>query len=208
MNLSASKIKEVYLKKGYSWDEKKPIIGGIRSSMNVPNVFNDVLFLIIPGKVEKYYTITTDPGTTYLKHPINPKGCFIMKPGQHKDCWSLGYHQHKADHKALRQVGNITGYRDNDKDAEFDMVTGTEETSAGNGVNCHGTKKGYVTKEVGPWSAGCQVFLVWMEKEEFINFLCEWEKANKSFWKKITDWVFGTSGIRYTYTLLEEKDFA
>lgn len=208
MNLSANKIKEVVLKKGYVWYEDRPNIIGIRSSMNVPNVFNDVMALIIPGKVEKYYPITTDPGTTYLIHPINPKGCFILKAGQHKDCWHLGYHQGKLDHRALRQCGIMTGHRDNDKDGIIEMVPGTEESGSGFGVNCHGATKDQDTKSVGPWSAGCQVHFRWSNKEEMINILCEWEKANKSFWRKCVEWVFGKSGVTYTYTLLDEKDFA
>lgn len=207
MNISKEIIKKALLKKGYKWYDDRPNIIGIRSSMNIPNVFNDVECLFIDKtNTEKYYPITTDPGTTYLINPINPKGCFVLKPGQYIDCWHLGYHHQKKDHRALRQCGTMTGYRDNDKDGIIEMVPGTEETATSFGVNNHGATKNIETKNVGPWSAGCQVFASWKHKEEFIDILCEWEKANKSFWKKITSWIFGTSGIKYSYTLLDEKD--
>lgn len=208
MNITLAKIKIVMALKGYKWFDDRPNIISIRSKMNVPNIFNDILLLSYQkANIEKYYSITTDPGTTYLAKPINDKGCFILKPGQYVNCWALGYHQSKTDHMALRQVGNMTGYRDNDKDNEFDMIPGTEETGYAFGVNCHGAVKNADTKQVGPWSAGCQVFMRWKEKEEFVSIIIDFEKKNKSLWKKIVEWVFGKSGITYSYTLLEEKDF-
>jgi hypothetical protein len=191
MNLTAEKIKEVTQKKGYKWFNTELNIVGIRSSMNVPNVFNDVLCVILEkDSVAKFYPITTDPGLTYLVHPINPKGCFILKPGQYIDCWKSDFHQGKKDHRALRQCGPMTGYRDNDKDTIIEMLPQYEESGSAFGVNCHGAVKYADTKVVGPWSAGCQVHSRWSNKEEMMDLVDKYKPARN----------------RFTYTLIEEKD--
>lgn len=191
MNLTVDAIKQVIQKKGYKWFNTELNIIGIRSSMNVPNVFNDILCVIYePAGIAKFYPITTDPGLTYLVSPLNPKGCFILKPGQYIDCWKSDFHQGKADHRALRQCGTMTGYRDGDKDNVIEMIPGTEETGSGFGVNCHGAVKNADTKVVGPWSAGCQVHSRWSNKEEMMDLVDKYKPARN----------------RFTYTLIEEKD--
>jgi hypothetical protein len=191
MNLTVDAIKQVIQKKGYKWFNTELNIVGIRSSMNVPNVFNDILCVINePANIAKFYPITTDPGLTYLVSPLNPKGCFILKPGQYIDCWKSDFHQGKPDHRALRQCGTMTGYRDGDKDNVIEMIPGTEETGSGFGVNCHGAVKDADTKTVGPWSAGCQVHSRWSNKEEMMSLVDKYKPARN----------------RFTYTLIEEKD--
>lgn len=207
--INIAKLKEVIAKKGYVWIEDKPHIIGIRTKLQVPDVFNDVIILVYKDTLFTT-TFTTEPGTTYQKKLLNPKGCWVMMPAQMIDAYSLGYHQNKTDHLALRSVGKIFGLREDDKDgivlndknAVASWVDGTTV-----GANIHGANKTGATKTIGPWSAGCQVIDHWLKKEELIKLLIEFEKANKSLWKTIIEWVFGKSGIRYTYTLLEEKDF-
>jgi len=48
-----------------------------------------------------------------------------------------------------------------------------------------------ITKNIGPWSAGCQVHASWANKEEMVT-ICEKFKQ--------------PTGNRFTYTLINEKD--
>ena len=136
------------------------------------------------------YAITTDPGLYYQKVKLlSSKGCAVVKPGQYLNCYQLGFHK-KNDHKALVQTGGkITVYRDNDRDGIAENL-GVEE-SGFFGCNIHGAKKLTKTDKIGAYSAGCQVFEDWFQKEQFIG-ICEQFKT--------------TNGNKFTYTLLEEKD--
>lgn len=210
MQITIDTLKKAIAKKGYKWFDNKPHIIAVRTNLQVPDVFNDVIFLVYKDTLMSAIC-TTEPGVAYQKKLLTPKGCWVMMPAQMEDAFALGYHQGKADHTCLKSVGKIFGLREddkdgilfNDKDAVATWVDGTTV-----GSNIHGAQKAGATKYVGPWSAGCTVLNLWKNKEEFIKFLIEFEKANKSLWKTITEWVFGKSGIRYTYTLLNESDLA
>jgi hypothetical protein len=191
MTLTKEIVQSAILRLGYTWYSDVTMIVGIRSALNVPNVFNDILCLFMPDGTERYYPITTEPGTTYLVKPINGKGCAVLKEGQYLNVWQLGFHQGKPDHKALRQCGMFTVYRDNDKD-EIAEPIGIEDTGSGFGINCHGANKNIDTTKIGPWSAGCQVFSRWGHKEEMMGLLESWEAGRK--------------GIKYHYTLINERD--
>ncbi|MBA3706161.1 MAG: hypothetical protein H0W84_09755 [Bacteroidetes bacterium] len=242
MELTISTLNKTITKLGYKWFSDRPNIIGIRTSLQVPDVFNDFLCVVfkqpeIPanysvlnkqkwlnkwgykgkdgkpltedGKVGsntnfalaqlnndknkerlKIYVITTDPGLYYQTVKIlNAKGCAIIKPGHYLNCYQLGKHI-RPDHKALIQTGGkITVYRDNDRDGIAENL-GVEETGFF-GCNIHGAKKLTKTDKIGAYSAGCQVFEDWFQKEEFIT-LCEQFKE--------------TTGNKFTYTLIEEKN--
>jgi hypothetical protein len=242
MTLDIEKLKAAVAKKGYKWFDNLNIVG-IRTTMQVPDVFNDVLCvtwlqiampssltiankqkwlndnlfygkdgqpLSLDGKVGantqyaldeynkwvgkhrmKSYTITTDPGTYYLEHPVTSLGSAVLKPGQYLNAWKLGYHKQSQDHPALVQIGNVTVYRDNDKDNVAEESKTTETGLFG--INIHGANKNGITSSIGKWSAGCQVFCEWTKKEEFLKICKMYEKAN---------------GNKFTYTLLQEKDFS
>jgi len=194
MNLDIHTLKSAIEKKGYTWYTDRPNIIGIRSALNVPDVFNDVLCISYPQngqEVFKTYPITTDPGVHYQKKLLNSGGCAVLKCGQYKDAYAVGLHQNKETHKALVQVGKVTVYRDNDLDGIAE-AEGKEETGLF-GVNIHGANNGTVTKTIGPWSAGCQVHALWSNKEEMI-FICEAFK--------------GITKNRFTYTLINESDLS
>lgn len=242
MNLTIEKLKNAIQKLNYKWFNDAPNIIGIRSTLQVPDIFNDYICLVfvqptIPGNystlqkqkwlnkwgyigsngkplaedgkagtntnyaLEQYgrdvkkerlivYVITTDPGLYYQKVKLlSSKGCAVLKPGQYLNCYQLGFHK-KNDHKALVQTGGkITVYRDNDRDGIAENL-GVEE-SGFFGCNIHGAKKLTKTDKIGAYSAGCQVFEDWFQKEQFIG-ICEQFKPN--------------TGNKFTYTLLEEKD--
>jgi hypothetical protein len=240
MKIEIQNLKDTLSAKGYKWDSKLNIIG-IRTTLQVPNVFNDLICVVwkqgeMPSKLSssdvqmwlnknlyvgangkalsldgnigpntefalqhykdtvgkeriKTYTITTDPGTYWLLHPLNSKGAAVLKPGQWENCWAMGFHKNKPDHPALVQIANISVYRDGDKDTIAEK-TKTVETGLF-GINIHGSNKTGVTPSIGKWSAGCQVFQEWSNKEEFLS-ICKMFKEEKK--------------NKYTYTLIEEGD--
>ena len=208
MKITIDTLKQAIAKKGYKWFDNKPHLIAVRTNLQVPDVFNDVIFLVYKDTLMSAIC-TTEPGVAYQKKLLNPKGCWVMMPAQMEDAFALGYHQGKVDHMCLKSVGKIFGLRDGDLDGiAGNSGTASWQEGSGIGANIHGAQKAGATKYIGPWSAGSTVLNLWKSKEEFIKFLIEFEKANKSLWKTITEWVFGKSGIRYTYTLLNESDLA
>lgn len=192
MNLSIDILKSTLQKKGYKWFYDRPNIIGIRSTLNVPDIFNDILCLVYyeNGKeILRSYPITTEPGVYYQKNPLNSDGCAVLKPGQYFESYSIGLHQNKPTHKALIQTGKVTVYRDNDKDGVAEEQG--KEDSGLFGVNIHGAMNNTVTQKIGPWSAGCQVFAIWSQKEELINICENFKPITKN---------------KFTYTLIKESD--
>jgi hypothetical protein len=107
------------------------------------------------------------------------------------DAYSPGLHQGKADHRCLRSTGMIFGLRDGDLDGKAGN-SGTPTWVDGKtvGANVHGANKAGITKQIGPWSAGCQVHNDWKKKEEMMD-ICE------KIYPKVK---------KFTYTLLLEAD--
>jgi len=192
MQITIDTLKKAIAKKGYKWFDNKPHVIGIRTNLQVPDAFNDVLCVVYKDKLITAIC-TTEPGTTYQKKLLNPKGCWVMMPAQMEDAYAIGLHQGKADHVCLKSVGKIYGLREDDKDGiplnDKDAVASWQEGS-GIGANIHGANKAGITKYVGPWSAGCQVINDWKKKEEIMDFL-------KTF-----------GPVRFTYTLITESDLA
>lgn len=200
MKIDIPALKSVIADKQYKWFEDQPNIIAIRSNLQVPDVFNDPFFIVYKENgIEKLFTavVTTEPGTTYQKKLLNEKGCWVMDPAQMIDAYSPGLHQGKADHRCLRSTGKIFGHREddrdgvlfNDKNALSMWVDGTTV-----GANIHGAyHKDDVdlTRNVGPWSAGCQVHERWSKKEQMMDIITKLYPNLK----------------KVTYTLLVEKDF-
>jgi len=135
---------------------------------------------------------TTNPGAYWMNNPMSKLGTAILKPGQWVDCWSRGFHQQKADHRALVQTAKITVYRDNNKDSYYQLNENQVETGLF-GINIHGSGKLAPSKQIGKWSAGCQVFSNW-ENKEFVMDICD-------------NYVKATNN-KFTYTLINEKDLS
>jgi hypothetical protein len=161
---------------------------GIRSNTSVPNVFNDsinVLFTDNTGRLaSQSWIATTDPGTYWLKSPMNPQGTAILKPGQYIGSHALGMHRGK--YLALVQVRPITVIRDFNRDGKTDYSTGREETGLF-GINIHRALASGTTKTIDNFSAGCQVFA---NADDFSVFLQLAERHKN---------LYGNS---FTYTLL------
>lgn len=164
------------------------IVGERKDSTNA-NSFDDKLFVFWKNDNNnwdgKEYSITTDPGTYWLKNPMNVSGTAILKAGQYINSHKLGYH--KGQYKALVQSNPLTVFRDYDRNAILDFNNGKEQTGLF-GINIH--KASNVTSEVNKWSAGCQVF---KNADDFQNFM---ELAEKHKEK---------NGDNFTYTLIDER---
>jgi hypothetical protein len=191
--ITIDSLKKTIAKLGYKWFEDLPNIIGVRSALNAPDVFNDLIFIVYSQNgVEKLFsaTITTDPGVTYQVKPMNPNGCAVLPPGQYINDYKSGFHQGKQDHRALIEVGKIQVARDNDKDGIAE-IEGKLLEEGYFGVNIHGAMKNTDTTKIGPWSAGCQVHSRWSKKEEMMDIVDRYTHVNKGL---------------VTYTLIEEKD--
>ena len=134
-------------------------------------------------------SITTDPGTYYLNHPLNTLGTAVLKTGQYLKSHALGFHKQRQDHPALVQVGNLTVYRDTDLDEIAETMGMKEYTGTGFGINIHRSNLDGTTQNINKWSAGCQVFQRY-DDHAFVLRICENFRTH--------------TGNRFTYTLIDE----
>jgi hypothetical protein len=244
MNITIDILKNTISKKGYKWYTDRPNLIGIRTTLDVPDSFNDFFCLVysipvmngslslkekqawlnrwgfigangkklaedgVAGKntdyaMQKYSEVvgketlkifpnTTNPGVYWLNNPMSKLGTAVLKANQWVDCWSLGFHQRKSDHRALVQTGKVTVYRDNNKDNNYQLNEAKVESGLF-GINIHGSGKLKPSTQIGKWSAGCNVFSNWSHKE-FVMDICQNFKT--------------TTGNKFTYTLLDEKDLS
>ncbi|MFH0736157.1 MAG: hypothetical protein V1773_17115 [bacterium] len=181
---------ELIKRKNYSLytEPKRLNITGIRSVNRTVNLFNDLFWVFwMEGTEQKSFSMigTTDPGLTYLKKLLNPKGTGILVPGQYD--YKLGLHKGKI--KAFVQDGPVKLYRDKNKDDIMDMNPNTID-SGYYGVNIHPTSV-FNPKFIGPWSAACQVP---QNKEEFAYLIALAEEHKKLY------------GNKFKYTLLLEEE--
>ena len=159
MMISYANIKALYGKKGYPFysSEFDLNLFGFRNQSPVVDTFDDILgaaWIDADGKGNcAIFSGTTKPGIDWLQNPMAATGTAIVKAGYYPSLWTPGDHH---GYRALVQNGDVTVYRDNNRDGKIDLIPGTEET--GNfGINMHhaGLTDG---DEVGKYSAGCQVF--------------------------------------------------
>jgi len=170
---------------------------GVRSSSRRAGGFDDELHVVykeLPNVwVDAVFTITTDPGLTYLHDPMRRSGCAILLPGQYRRSHRIGVH--KGRYAALVQDKPMRIVRDVNRDAILDVETRLDEAIEGVfGINIHAADTNPFDNldpsrvEVGAWSAGCQVFKDSKEYREF------WSLVQRS------SRVYGKS---FTYTLLD-----
>lgn len=186
-------VKEALQKKGYKIFMRPYELNiiGVRSDNVKPNSFDDVIYVFFQDKVGKLtqhkFSATTDPGTYWLKNPMNPQGTAILKEGQYIGSHGMGMHRGK--YLALVQKRPVTVMRDYDRNATLDFLNGKPDTGLF-GINIHRASENGTTKTVDQYSAGCQVFA---NATEFILFLslCEKHKA-----------LYGND---FTYTLIDER---
>ena len=159
---------------------------GLRKQSGRANTFDDLMTLTytVGGKWRFHaWPCTTDPGGKYLGKPMNMIGTAIVKPGQYRGSHKLGIHGASKSwaHEALVQCGTLKVWHDANKDEAVDYGL-AETTSYGtSGLNIH--------RNLGDFSAGCQVFRDRVDFDEFMHLA------------KLQ--INGKLGNRYTYTLLD-----
>ena len=195
MTYTREQIEKAVKDKGYLYfagakDYDVNIIG-VRNSapgQKVTNIFDDKMTLSYRVDEKWFYhewDNTTEPGKKGVMQFHNAKGVARLVPGQYRGVYAISKHQGKYE-ALCQRLGNVTVWRDKNKDMSFDEV----ETDTGMfGINIH--KAGTVSNFVENWSEGCQVFKRVKDFDEFMKII---NKA-KDF-----------HGNHFTYTLIESKD--
>ena len=179
------------LNKGYDVN-----IVGVRNSKTkgrVTNAFDDTLTISykIDGEWQYHeFNCTTDPGSHWVENILNEKGVAILKPNQYRGSHKLDFHQGR--YLALRQKSDVTVYRDNDRDNNYDLNESKTDTGVF-GINIHRAtgRSGGKSIRVDKWSAGCQVIA---DNDDWHTFLGICQSARE---------IHGNS---FSYTLIESKD--
>ena len=179
------------LNKGYDVN-----IIGVRNSKTkgrVTNAFDDTLTISykIDGEWQYHeFNCTTDPGSHWVENLLNEKGVAILKPNQYRGSHKLDFHQGR--YLALRQKSEVTVYRDNDRDNNYDLNESKTDTGIF-GINIHRAtgRSGGKSIRVDKWSAGCQVIA---DNDDWHTFLGICQSARE---------IHGNS---FSYTLNESKD--
>lgn len=130
--------------------EQPFMLVGVRSKDNLPNVFDDRMYLVSNSNFASF-NCTTEPGNNWLKTLMNPKGAAVLKPGSYK----FKFGTHHNDYECLVQAEEVVVYRDNDLDsiAEEQGI----EDRGWFGIHIHRANATGTSKLVDKWSAGCQV---------------------------------------------------
>jgi len=191
-------MRALYKRKGYVFIEDGvyiPNIMGVRSTNINSNEFNDIGVCaykdIYKNWCIDYFNMTTDPGVYYRKNTLNVAGTGILAPQQIIDGFKLGLHRGK---KALVQNKPFLVYRDNNKDDKLDL-----DNIVWAGVECgfnfHGAidSRIIISKNVGKFSAGCQV-VQFSSKFQLILDVCNLAKKYNVI-------------SAFNYVLVEENEF-
>jgi predicted chitinase len=145
-----------------------------------PNYFNDVRMVIeiLNGKpkILGCWEATTEPGSYWTYHPMNPKGAARIAFGQYK-AWKLGRHGNSEPHEALVQAANLTVCRDFNKD--FSRTGDKLDTGSSFGINQHW---GYDLPHNNVYnaSAGCLVGRTRQGHREFMRIIKQDKRYQKN----------------------------
>ena len=167
---------------------------GIRNSETlgkVTNKFDDLMTISYIDHDMNWqyheYPCTTDPGDDWTNNPMGSTGVAILKPGQYRGSHKIRLHQGK--YEALGQKSDVTVYRDNNRDDNYDLNESKTDTGIF-GINIHRATRhaGKTSTYVDKWSAGCQVIAA---NDDWHKFLKICKKARE---------IHGNS---FSYTLIE-----
>jgi hypothetical protein len=173
-------------------------IVGVRNGMNTSINFDDELAFFYyddSGRLSgKVCPATTDPSIFYLKDPmvsVRDKGTAILKSGQYIDTYKIDWHGSTSKYLALCQrLRPVIVIRDNDRNDLLNFFADTESGFFGINIHRASRNKNNVA-EIGPDSAGCQVFQNEADFDEMMRL------ANISSERY---------GNVFTYTLIDNRD--
>lgn len=134
---------------------------GVRSQDDLPNRFDDKIYLFKGEEFVLVTSATTNAGTPTLRQfeKVNKDGAAVLKADEwYYNVWKYGKHNGKVE--ALLQLGNkVTVYRDTDKDDKSEEQGKLQ--SGYFGINFHPNtydlSKKVTSSSIGWFSAGCQV---------------------------------------------------
>lgn len=133
---------------------------GVRSLDDIPNTFDDKIYLFKGEEFVLVTSATTNAGTPTLRQfeKVNKDGAAVLKADEwYHNVWKYGKHNGKVE--ALLQLGNkVRVYRDTDKDSKSEEQGKLQEGYFGINFhpNTYDLSKPSGTN-IGWWSAGCQV---------------------------------------------------
>lgn len=209
-------------------DNSKPFnlnIWAVRNTIQKAGEFDDLQIVFWKNQAGQWaysqYVCTTDPSDLYLFNPINAKGTAIVKPGQYRGLWELGYHKGHSDHPALVQRRPVVVIRDYNKDDILDVtpknlseyskvISGSNPSSytitythyvtnhtyiediGYFGINNHRAHRNVIKKAIGNYSAGC---IVQNNPDHYYNEFIPLIKNSIKSW-----------GNAFTFTLITMED--
>lgn len=145
-------------------------------NVDAPDVWNDMRCVIAfagdKPRLLLAQVATTEPGraATFSGRAKNRGGIARIAFGQYK-AWRIGFHNTRKNgknHQALVQVVPLPVHRDKNHDMKR---TGDNIHIGYFGINQHSTRPGYTGGNVGTWSEGCLVGLLWDEHLRFVELL-------------------------------------
>jgi len=168
-------------------------LGGIRTRDNASNKFNDWLFASFftdrGGIVSVILEGTTDAGLYYRTNPMHIDGTAIIQHGvQHRGAYTYMKKGGHREQEAFRQTGNMTYWRDANRDIYLDF-DGDIETAI---YNTNGHDMGTVGNDVNKWSAGC-----WGAENENMDILYYIAQVQ----------IAHGHGDKFSFALLHENSF-
>lgn len=145
------------------------------------NQWNDrrIVFRIAPnGRPEMLVNdqSTTEPGSHYTWHPLNPNGAARIAFGQYK-AWAVGLH--KGIQPALVQREKLRLHRDLNKDS-FRSAGDPIDIGKTFGINQHSTRAGTPPEFVDSYSAGCLVGRRYAWHLSFLNIVKQDERYRQN----------------------------
>ena len=171
-------------------------IVGVRSKKRKAGKFDD--WITCSFKVNgvwqfRAWRATTDPGVYWLKSKrANKKGTAILKAGQYLGAYCIDRHRGKYPALCQRKAP-VTVIRDGNKDTNLDLDS--PEDTGMFGINIHRAQDSStldIERDIGPYSAGCQVFANADDLDELL-WLCRKQIETHPHWKKT-----------FSYTLIED----
>ncbi|MBL4862076.1 MAG: hypothetical protein JKY09_03545, partial [Crocinitomicaceae bacterium] len=157
-----ARIRNIANRKGYLIFKEpyKLNIWGFRSRNEKPNSFDDEIHVfyntsksIIARWTYFIFKCTTDPGTYWLRNPMQPQGTALLAPKQYINAYKIALHRGKY-YALCQRLGKVEVIRDYNRNAILDFNNGTKSTGMF-GINIHRARRIGTTYKVDNYSAGC-----------------------------------------------------
>lgn len=189
-------IQALYLSKRYKFFTSGVYnlnIFGIRSKDRTADLFNDIIGAAYTDEFNQKqlltFKATTDPGAYWLGSRMgNFQGTGILIPGQYFSAFKLGIHKGKYPALTQSEKAKFKVWRDSDQDGKLDLNGKIYDDISG--LNLHTTSFINNIKNVGAYSAGCQVI---QNDKDFLVFMAIINRSAEIY------------GDYFTYTLFDEN---